>query len=284
MSSLNINLLTIGASETVDLGFVEQVSALLTVNTITGGVTATRQLIQEFRHSTDGTFSGPFIALNNSQISALVLDPDNRLYLQLRYTRDGTDATGIIQVHRTTFSATFDPNAIMGHGAFTTAGIYEEVHELLIGIMENHVLQNGGKPAYKVQDFDFDFTPNVQKPIIYVASVDTSQSAFDTLCSWQYNCTARIGIQRRISRDFNYQKQISAIQGAFNPRIGFQFGYNLTFKNVVFTNSNLRDLGLSDITVGPIIELKDPNRNIKWAEFGIAFSIAFQSPFVDSLS
>ena len=235
MSALNISLLGIGDSVTRELSFVEQVSALIAFNTITGGVTTTRQLVQEFRLSTDGTFTGSFKLLTNAMLLAQALDPNNRLYIQVRFTRQGTDATGIIQVHRITFEAAFDANAVFGHGSFTTTGMYKEVGDLMISLLEKHVLDNEGHPAYVVQDFDFDFTPNVQKPIIYVASVNTSVTEYDSSCAFKYLCSVRVGIQKRTDRMFMHKQQIGVLQSAFNMNIGYQFEYkNVTFKTVLF--------------------------------------------------
>ena len=123
------NLLAIGDTHTETIGFVEQVTGITAFNQDIAGLTSTRTVRSEFRWSTTGTFSGSFIALTIPQLMALVLDADNRFHTQVRWTRTGTDATGIIQINAITFSYTIDPNALYGHGSFTVIGMFEETKE-----------------------------------------------------------------------------------------------------------------------------------------------------------
>lgn len=74
-------------------------------DTVTGE-TATRTLLREFRISQDGMFWGEWAELNATNLSAQEYITDNSLFIELRYTRTGTDTTGTITFTDIDFSGT----------------------------------------------------------------------------------------------------------------------------------------------------------------------------------
>lgn len=68
------------------------------------GETEQRSLSREFRISQDGVFWTDWKPLNNENLSSDEFVADNSLYIEVRYTRTGTDATGVIKFFDITFN------------------------------------------------------------------------------------------------------------------------------------------------------------------------------------
>lgn len=68
------------------------------------GETEQRSLSREFRISQDGVFWTDWKSLNNENLSSDEFITDNSLYIEVRYTRTGTDATGVIKFFDITFN------------------------------------------------------------------------------------------------------------------------------------------------------------------------------------
>lgn len=68
------------------------------------GETEQRSLSREFRISQDGVFWTDWKPLNNENLSSDEFVTDNSLYIEVRYTRTGTDATGVIKFVDITFN------------------------------------------------------------------------------------------------------------------------------------------------------------------------------------
>jgi hypothetical protein len=68
------------------------------------GETEQRSLSREFRISQDGVFWTDWKSLNNENLSSDEFVADNSLYIEVRYTRTGTDTTGVIKFVDITFN------------------------------------------------------------------------------------------------------------------------------------------------------------------------------------
>lgn len=68
------------------------------------GETEQRSLSREFRISQDGVFWTDWKPLNNENLSSDEFVTDNSLYIEVRYTRTGTDDTGVIKFIDITFN------------------------------------------------------------------------------------------------------------------------------------------------------------------------------------
>lgn len=68
------------------------------------GETEQRSLSREFRISQDGVFWTDWKSLNNENLSSDEFVTDNYLYIEVRYTRTGTDTTGVIKFVDITFN------------------------------------------------------------------------------------------------------------------------------------------------------------------------------------
>lgn len=68
------------------------------------GETEQRLLSREFRISQDGVFWTDWKSLNNENLSSDEFVTDNSLYIEVRYTRTGTDTTGVIKFVDITFN------------------------------------------------------------------------------------------------------------------------------------------------------------------------------------
>lgn len=74
------------------------------------GETEQRSLSREFRISQDGVFWTDWKPLNNENLSSDEFVTDNSLYIEVRYTRTGTDATGVIKFVDITFNGVREEN------------------------------------------------------------------------------------------------------------------------------------------------------------------------------
>ena len=73
---------------------------------IVSGETSTRTLLREFRISQDGLFYSDWMELNATNLSAKEYVTNNSLFIELRYTRTGTDTTGTIIFTNIDFNGT----------------------------------------------------------------------------------------------------------------------------------------------------------------------------------
>ena len=76
---------------------------------IVSGETTTRKVRREFRISQDGLFWSDWSLLNVTNLSAEQYMTDNVLLIEVRYTREGTDATGTIEFTSIDFTGTRTP-------------------------------------------------------------------------------------------------------------------------------------------------------------------------------
>lgn len=74
------------------------------------GETEQRSLSREFRISQDGVFWTDWEPLNNENLSSDEFVTDNSLYIEVRYTRTGTDASGVIKFVDITFNGVREEN------------------------------------------------------------------------------------------------------------------------------------------------------------------------------
>ena len=70
------------------------------------GETSTRTLLREFRISQDGLFWSDWAVLTNDNLDSEEYIVDNSLFIELRYTRTGTDNTGTIVFNDIDFNGT----------------------------------------------------------------------------------------------------------------------------------------------------------------------------------
>jgi len=71
------------------------------------GETGTRFFLKEFSYSNDGLNFSNFIPLNNSNLSAITISSTDYFLINYRYTRAGTDSTGILEFDSVTLNGTF---------------------------------------------------------------------------------------------------------------------------------------------------------------------------------
>lgn len=81
---------------TIELDSIEKVTALLTAADVISGVTGTRTVTKEYRISTNGVYEGDWKTFSTANISAESINSDLPYFIQIRYTRGGTDSTGSI--------------------------------------------------------------------------------------------------------------------------------------------------------------------------------------------
>lgn len=65
------------------------------------GENGTRYFTKEFSYSTDGIFFTEWQTLNNTNVSSIQITTDDAFYINYRYTRQGSDSTGLLEWQNT---------------------------------------------------------------------------------------------------------------------------------------------------------------------------------------
>lgn len=278
------DLTSIGDELILNINKVEQVSSINSFSDNVTGETATRTVTKEFRWSTDGTYSGSWIALTNAQLTALSLTANNPFYIQVKYTRGGSDATGTIGIDYIVFSYTFDPQATQGHGQLVNTLLDEEVPTLMQEMIENYIYQYLGGDHYSVQHVNPLFCTPTNKPIVYVYDFDTADVEYISLCNWLAVIRFRVGIKKMgDNRTKGYGWQLGRLRTMFNERLYNQFTYDLTFKSTDFVGVTMEDFGIIESRASGMQEFADEDCQQLFHEFAVELKLRFEQPHYDSV-
>lgn len=113
----SVSLANIGDSYTVSVQQLEQVSALTNAGVQVTGNSATRTYTTEFRWGTNGSTWSAWLTFNQATVAAQSLTANNLFYFEVRVTRTGSDALGLLVWSQLALNYTINPAATSGHGA-----------------------------------------------------------------------------------------------------------------------------------------------------------------------
>ncbi|NIV12886.1 MAG: hypothetical protein GWN62_16875 [Aliifodinibius sp.] len=281
MSLITLN--NIGDVGILNFNFVEQVVSVDSFSDNITGETATRTVTKEFRWGTDGSTWSSWLALTDAMLSALSLNANNRFYIQARYTRGGSDASGQIQINQLLFNYTFDPQATQGHGALVNTLLDDEMPDLMVAMIENYLYQVGGGDHYDVRyTHPLACNPST-KPIIYVYNFDTADTVQASLCEWRQVVRFVVGVKRVIDRTKGYGWQLGRLRSMFNPHVSEQFTFNFTFKTVDFVAVTMRDMGIMNPEASGMVEYFDQDCDAITHEFAVSMEVRFKSQHHESV-
>lgn len=88
------------------------------------GLTEDRNVYREFRYSKEGLLYTKWVELSNSNLSSIEENVDRVLFIEVRYTRIGTDSTGEIEFVDITFNGVTEPYRI---SPTISASIFSEI-------------------------------------------------------------------------------------------------------------------------------------------------------------
>ena len=279
-----IQLLAIGDVVEFQFSKREQLSGLAGWNSTTTGETGTRTLAWQFRWRNNGSFSS-WATLTTGNISAISPDEDQPFYLEVRATRGGSDATGIIAIYVVAFDYTFNRSAVSGHGALVDLTLQRDLFDLFAACIQFKMpTSTTGRDRIMVVDSWPQGQSNKGNTIpIYWHDLRTLPSR-NTLMG---GSGSEFRFQVRMTVKTVGQSKGDLIQGA--PTFDFVLGiirrlfdsttyhvdsYDVTFKGIQFLDMRLRDFGIYNFELedrGSYLENSDTSH-----EFLINFAIETQ--------
>lgn len=126
------------------------------------GETADRFFFKEFSYSLNGISFTPYVELTNTNLQAIQIEPDEPFYIRYRYTRNGTDTSGLLSFNSVTLLA--DIEEFVCRKPVTLSSIFSdlacgnlEVEQFCINLT-NKLYEEGIIPKYVVrrQSTDID--------------------------------------------------------------------------------------------------------------------------------
>ena len=140
------------------------------------GLDVNRTLDKQFRYSLDNVNYTAYQALTNLNLSTISLDPTKVYYFEIKYTRTGTDATGIIFWNNICFNMTAVPKNILrinkaNYDAVFGTGRWEEI-QIKLQQFNLWSIKKFGEVIYTVID---PTVPHLQQYI----TIPTAQNNFE---------------------------------------------------------------------------------------------------------
>ena len=273
---------TIGDSHTASLPFEEQASGISSVGSIFGGLTATRSVAIEYRHSEDNATWSAWMAFTTPILSALTFDADKPLYQQVRATRTGTDTTGVISWEGFNIQLIIDPSAFAGLGRFTDTGLYGEVGDLITSLVRSQVVKYAGYDRFEVIKGQPNSALVASKPIVSVSAVSVSDSSPFGIHSGKSTCTALIQIAGSKSTALDTQQGVTEVElmvgrisAMFTRMMWNQYLHSFTWKGVDFVGIRLGELGLGDFEVQRTENGYDHKADLAFAQISVRFTLQY---------
>jgi hypothetical protein len=252
-----IDLNAIGDDHTLSTSFIEQLSAVNSIAFETVGVTGTRTADIEFRHSPDNTTWTAWAAATLGNLQSVAYVADNRAYFQWRFTRGGSDATGIISIRAVSLGFTFDPSAMSGHGAFTSWGITDEIFLFLKEIIASvSTTSSYGGNRFEVLPYELNQNSKATKNVILVAGIRTGRGTANTISSDNYPCQCQLFIKMQGKNggdNQGFSTEAGWMRGTlldiFRERNWAGNRFTFTFKSVDFVAAPLSVLGMTKFSI-----------------------------------
>lgn len=256
---------------------LEQVAAVNNYTlTASGIVPGLRELSTEFRYKNPSAFS-PWAALTQSNLQAISLDANYATYFEFRFTRTGSDTSGVIDVLRVDLHYDINPSATVGPGWFTTSTLYDDVVQFITGYIGSCLVQYSGNDAFTVEFSKPNKCKPDARPKVYFHRIEITDRRTDSVgCNYIQRVTFRIGIKGVCSRDEQIMRQqISYLIQLFNPATFNEYTFDIDFKGDSRLAILPYDLGVTSPTAGNMIELEDSECNCIMNEFQAGFNLVF---------
>jgi len=273
--TLAMALPAIGDIRVLQFQMLEQVSALSDAAIQVDNSTLTRTFEAEFRLSTDGTSFGSWLAFTNPMLAGLVIDANNQLYIEIRVTRTGSDASGVLVWSFAGFTATIDDQATVGRGLPSQENIHGDTIALFIAVIQSWVWQVEGGDHYHV-DYKprfWEFT--TVKPTIYLHSLLQTGTSHDAISDMNRLAQISIGIKPVKGRTEGYNEQLSRLLSMFDPLNEGVVRWTFTYKGVRYIDATLADLGMRIESTSGMQEFHDQDAHVIYNEFVLSFSLSF---------
>lgn len=278
--SLPLSLTSIGQSYTLSYQELEQVSALNSAGVEVGGVTATRTYTAEFRWGTDGVTWSAWLAYNTATVQAVVLNANNLFYHEVRVTRTGSDATGLITWTRDALNYTINPSATSGHGAFVDLTMQTDIAEFFKACIQSKLPQStAGKERFAVvnawptgQSRAGGLFPIYIHDIREIGSENLSVGGNRSEFRWGMRIAVKTLGENKGDLYQGaplFEFAMGVIRRMFDPLTWHMETYSIAFKTVNFIALSFHDMGIYDF------QLQDAGTAIADNDYFQLFSISF---------
>lgn len=270
-------LQNIGDVLVVQSNFIEQLSSIQSVGESVAGVTANRTYTVEFRHSEDNSTWTAWQAWNLANAQAITYDPDATNYFQHRFTRTGSDGSGLLEIYAILIGYTINPNAVSGHGSFTDIGMLWEVQDFLKAVIKSRVIQYAGADKFAVLAFEERQTSGSPKNVILVANVrfDEATPSYSGSSDWPISCDLLVKMQGAPTSNEHreFQEMVGILMTVFRQDQNSQYRYSFTFKGVDFVNVALGELSIADFGIIQAGMVHDKKTDCNYMRLELNFTI-----------
>ena len=262
---------------TLTLDRLEQVNAFTGHSPIYSGIVpGSRELTEEFRYRNPTTWSA-WATLTNTALAALVIDSDQAVYLQTRYTRTGADTTGSIDILRHDFLYTPDPTAQIGPGVFTNTTLYADIVDFVTAYIGSNLVQVNSGDGLTVKYTTPAACAIDRRPQVYFHDLQMEERTTDAMGkNYRQRLTVKIGIKGQCGRDeTKIRAQFSKLIEAFNPYTWDRIAATFTFKGEERIAISPAALGAVDPFASNMVEIIDDDCDCIFNEFMATFFVVF---------
>lgn len=263
-----------GASITFSFNFIEQVSAGVSFAdfVVDNGETYTR----EWRTSTDGSAWTAWATLNSAAVAAFTATANNKLYIEVRYTRTSAGAPPIV-VYGLVFRFTYNPSATSGRGYIEDTNVINDLTQLFQGMAESATILRSGSPAFNVEMKPPTISTKGNKPIIGVHDIQLAPQSNAGCNRWRTDGRLRIFVKKLANgNQQDADRQFSQILAAFSASRWYESTYDFTYKGDVYVSATAQFFGLMAISSQTTTEYTDTATNDHYREMMVIFSFEHQ--------
>ena len=269
-----------GDTITFSFNFIEQVAAGVSFSDFVtdNGETYTR----EWRTSTDSSTWTAWATLNNAAVAAFTATANNKLYIQVRYTRTSAGAPPIT-VYGFLFRLTYTATATSGRGTIEDTNCFSDIPALFAGMAQATSLQTSGAPAFATVLLPPSLSSKENKPTMYIHGLMLDPQISSGCGYWTQRGRIYIGV-KKLARENQAQadRQFSEIFAAFSAMRWYQSTYNLTYKGDVYVSATASTFGFLEMSSQNSTEYSDNVTNDYYREMVVSFKIQFtQNPYTD---
>lgn len=259
-----IDLNAINDNHVMATSFIEQLSGIDSFAIETTGVTGTRTLTVQFRHSTDNLTWTTWNTADISNLQLITYNSNQRAYFQWLFGRAGSDTTGIISVKALSLGFTYNKAALSNFGAFTDVTMRGDLKKFLAAVIQTSVIQYSGKDRWEVKAYELRQGSKALKNEILIASLTTGGTTEQTSGegNWPIQCdllVKRHGNNVGIDQGFNdeFDEMCGILETIFRRDQNSQYRYSFNFKGVDFVQIPLSKLGASRFEIDDLGDVYD---------------------------
>ena len=267
-------LVSNGDTYTASFAFIEQVSAGVSWAefVVANGETYT----VEWRTSTDGATFTAWAALTTATVAAFTATANNKLYIQVRYTRTSAGAPPIA-IYGFVFRFTYVSTATSGRGYIEDTNCINDLSDLFKGMAESLTVLKSGAPAFDVVMQMPNLSTQAVKPIIYVSDIQMDTQIHVGCQRWEQKCRLSIGVKSMSGSDHvQAARQFSQIMANFSAMRSQEATFDFTYKGDIYVSAYLSQFGISAVSSQARSTITDSAKNEQYRVMVVSFTLSYQ--------